>query len=271
MSVMASSYSCVGPCTRLSDGLGLCVRAPLLTRTKRSHVRCHTSSPPGRLESKLPANGTTACTCQFALDERSNHTNTRACGFTHTFSNSFAEKEKRKMGENGRENETRIMCALTETLTEAFFLKVMKHFLSVRVRFSLLTFVFLFRSVSVRSGPGLSRGRGEEEEMDGIVRRNTFRSTVAWLVEQRAGRFCVVISGFAIKAGKCNYFKCSQQFCWRGGLPGFTSKCVGYWHSVKVSVLLQMCNESTPSLWHVASFGPHLKLCIFLFFLFLYL
>lgn len=62
------------------------------------------------------------------------HTHTQACGFTLTFSNLFVEKEEKNEREWQR-NETRIMCALTETLT--IFLKVMKHFLSMRTSFSI--------------------------------------------------------------------------------------------------------------------------------------
>lgn len=145
----------------LNDGLGLCVWAPHLTRPKQSHVRCPAKKPsvisplpPGQLESKLPANGTTACTCQFTLDKQGNHTNTHshahACGFTHTFSNLFVEKEEKNEREWQR-NETRIMCALTETLT--IFLKVMKHFLSMRMRFSIWNLSSFFVQ-SIRLGFG---------------------------------------------------------------------------------------------------------------------
>lgn len=96
----------------LSDGLGLCVWAPHLTCPRQSHVHCLAKKPffphrprprpqPGQLESKLPANGSTACTCQFSLDKQSNRTHTHVVSLTHLVI--FLWKKRRKMRENGRE------------------------------------------------------------------------------------------------------------------------------------------------------------------------
>lgn len=179
----------------LNDSEGLCVWAPHLTCPKQSHVRCPAKKPsvilPEQLESKLPANGTTACTCQFTLAKQRNHTNThtQACGFTHTFSNLFVEKEEKNERECQR-NETRIMCVLTETLT--IFLKVMKHFLSVRMRFSIWNLSSFF-VLSIHLGFWQSGGREEEVERDGSPKGYvancrvigwTKSRSLLWLVEQ---------------------------------------------------------------------------------------
>lgn len=148
------------------------------------------------------------------------HTHTRACGFTHMFSNLFVEKAEKNEREWQR-NGTRTMCVLTETLT--VFLKVMKHFLSMRRRFSIWNLSSLF-VLSIHLGFGrVEDMRRKWRSMDFL--KDTW-PTVVWLAEQRAALLSLVEQrtwrcdfGFKSKQEKCNYFKCSQQFCWSGSLP----------------------------------------------------
>lgn len=186
----------------------------------------HLLLSPEQLESKLPASGTTACTCQFALDKQRNRTltNSQACGFTHTFSNLFLEKDEKNERDQQR-NETRIKCALTETLT--IFLKVMKHFLSMCMSLCIWNLSSFFVR-SIDSGYWQIWGHEEEVEIDGSAKGYvcnccvigwTKDRTLVWLVQQRSQRRDF---GLESKWGKCNYCKWSQRFCWSGWLPDFS-------------------------------------------------
>lgn len=109
-----------------------------------------------------------------------------------------------------------------------------------------LKFVFLF-APSIHSGFWQSRGHEEEVEIDGSAKGYVANCRVIGWTKPNAS-----VSGWTenlmlwfwlrIKAGKCNYFKCSQHFCCSGGLPGFSINSVGYWHSeTAITKCVSMC------------------------------